>query len=169
MISSIAGDIIIRSWTADGPADIIIGVGDIILLFWFLVPTVLGAALVLWLHVRWKREARQEAEMIRAAQNIELGEGVTLLQGIRAFFGEDGYWGGCLSGQVVILAGFKYLSATMHVDVETRSIEVSSFKRVPHEAIVEAPEKCEYPEVAGWEERQVLLSEMVRAAKRPKT
>ena len=35
----------------------------------------------------------EEKRNVKLAKGLELGEGVTLLEGIQAYFGEDGHWG----------------------------------------------------------------------------
>lgn len=58
------------------------------------IVTVCGVGLVMLvgtiissITLRWERK-----RSIRLAKTAEIGEGVTLLRGIRACFGEDGFW-----------------------------------------------------------------------------
>ena len=56
------------------------------------------AALVRLDRIMDKRSER----LIPIAQEMELGEGVTLLQGVRAYLGDDGYWQA--KGNMVLLS-----------------------------------------------------------------
>lgn len=47
----------------------------------------------------------QDKLAIRRAKRAEIGEGVTLLQGIRACFGEDGFWSALTPELVYIYVG----------------------------------------------------------------
>lgn len=50
---------------------------------------------VLWVYiiVTERRDARREAEMLKFGREFQVGDGVTLIEGIRAYYGEDGRWG----------------------------------------------------------------------------
>lgn len=68
--------------------DIIIGTGDIILAVTFLLCAVFWVCLV----VAELRGLRLERAQIRAAQGVEIARGVTLFQGMQAYYGEEGTW-----------------------------------------------------------------------------
>lgn len=61
-------------------------------LFFALALTIIGAIIQWW----------EDKRTIRLAKKAEIGEGVTLLQGIRACFGGDGFWSALLPGLVYI-------------------------------------------------------------------
>ena len=58
----------------------------------------------IYLSIDERRRERRQAETYEAAQAFELAYGVTLPQGIQAFFGEEGYWLPS-SDYVLIVAG----------------------------------------------------------------
>lgn len=62
----------------------------------------LALALALIWSIIQKLEDRRT---IRLAKKAEIGEGVTLLQGIRACFGEDGFWSLFMPGLVYVYVG----------------------------------------------------------------
>ena len=74
--------------------------GDWIILGFFMI-VIVGW---IYLFIDSRRQKRREAEAYEAAQAFEIADGVTLPQGIQAFFGEEGYW---LPGSdyVLIVAG----------------------------------------------------------------
>lgn len=59
---------------------------------------------IVWIIIAEYLGAKRDEAMIRAAQNLELEEGVTLLQAVRAYYGEDGLWG-VAQGKVYAFAG----------------------------------------------------------------
>lgn len=94
-------------------------------------------------------DARREKAMIRAAQNLELVEGVTLLQAVRAYYGEDGQWG-VAQGKVFAFAGHSpSRRGDVRVNLETGEVMLY---RGGHEG--------------GKAESAALVKAMIQAAKR---
>lgn len=133
---------------------------------WFGLGDVLFYGMLLWAvlvmahacvseHV----DSRRREECIRAAQALEIGDGVTLLQGVQAYFGEEGLWFAPDDGLVCILAGTDALQAHLYAHVKTGRIEIINYNRMG------SPE--------NEEARQALVGLMVQAAKKqsacPKT
>lgn len=105
-------------------------------------------ASVVWIMIAEYLGAKRDKAMIRAAQNLELGEGVTLLQAIRAYYGEDGRWG-VAQGKVYAFAGHSP-SRRGDVRVNLKTGEVMLY-RDGHEG--------------GKAESAALVAAMIRAAK----
>lgn len=59
----------------------------------FLIVSIASVCIVEYVY------AKRDREKVRAAQNMELEEGITLFQAIRAYYGEDGLW---LAGHDVV-------------------------------------------------------------------
>ena len=116
--------------------DVIIGTGDIVLG----LILVLGAGVLLWLVWAERRESRREEKLIGAARELEIGEGVTLYEGIRACFGADGYWGAPEDSVYVIATAPDGAGATLRVCPELGQVEVYSFSRKSSTAWTDEPE-----------------------------
>lgn len=93
-------------------------------------------------------DARREKAMVRAAQNLELAEGITLLRAVRAYYGEDGRWGAA-QGLVYVFAGdSRSRRGDVRVNLDTG--EVMAYR-----------DGCEGDKA----ESEALVKAMVRAAK----
>ena len=100
----------------------LIGIGDIVLI----VIIVVFAAGVLYGLYRQRRNAALEQEQLEIAQSYELGDGVTLLQGVQAYFGEEGEWC-CFGKEVRLWVGDPIFAARViihEVDAETKRLEL---------------------------------------------
>ena len=106
--------------------DIVIGTGDLVLVLIIVLLVVLGVRVKL----EELRERRYKEEMLQAAQELEIGDGVTLLQGIQAYFGVDGLWSGPYRNGVCVRTKFMgYPKAGLRVYPETGQIEVLTFHK----------------------------------------
>ena len=98
------------------------------------------------------------ASIIRLAKKAEIGEGVTLLQGIRACFGEDGVWGISSYGLVSVHVG------------DPRLIFVVQVIRGPGKAYRLIPHISDHHhQWADIDERDVAFGIMVEAVKEQET
>lgn len=94
---------------------------------------------------------QRRSNMITSAQDMEIGEGVTLSQGIDAFFGYGSHWGLPEGNWVRVLAGIGRPTANLYVYPKTGEIKIR---------------RCETG--GDWEDergRDFLLGLMVQAAK----
>lgn len=98
----------------------------------FVVLGLLLAGGFLWEYL----DAKHEDDLIQAAQNADLGEGITLLQGVQAYFDDDGYWDVAWDDEVnddtiCLSAGDFFdghsLHATFKVNQETEQLDILTF------------------------------------------
>lgn len=140
MFSVLAGDIRVGRDVIIGTGDIVIG--GVILVGWLVSLCVLIAK---------NRRASREDKLIQAAESVELAAGVTLLEGVRAYFGEYGRWH-VNKGMVDITAGsWGHPYGNLRVHPETGKVEVFIFLREGYLENVNQP--------------KVLIGEMVRAVR----
>lgn len=102
-----------------------------------------------------ERDGRRCVDMIEAAQNMDIGEGVTLSQGVKALFGGETHWGMPDGDWVRVLAGMNRPAASLYVYPKTGEIKIL----VAHLD-------------GGWEDecrRDALLSLMVKVVKGQET
>lgn len=100
----------------------------------------------------------EEKQTVRLAKKAEIGEGVTLLQGIRACFGEDGVWGISSYGLVSVHVG------------DPRLIFVVQVIRGPGKAYRLIPHISDHHhQWADIDERDVAFGIMVEAVKEQET
>ena len=100
----------------------------------------------------------EDKRAIRLAKTAEIGEGVTLLQGIRACFGKDGFWS-------IFLPGLVYI----YVD-DPRLIFVVQVIRGPGGKYWLIPQISDHHyHWAGIDERDVAFGVMVEAVKEQET
>lgn len=123
------------------------GLGDVLFNGMLLAAVLLGV--YAWVSEYVDRKRREER--VRAAREFEIGDGVTLLRGVQAYFGEDGFWCARDDGTVMILAGTGERRACLALDPETESIRVISYNWQ------DSPENEAV--------RQALVGLMVQAAK----
>ena len=98
-----------------------------------------------------ERDTQRHWKTIEAAQNMDIGEGVTLSQGIKALFGGEAHWRMPEKGWVRVLAGMNRPAASLYVYPKTGEIKI----------LLAGSEK-------GWEDEQgrdILLGLMVKAVK----
>lgn len=119
----------------------------------FVVLGLLVAGVFLWIHL----EEKHQEELIQAAQNTELGEGVTLLQGVRAYFGDSGDWDIFGDDYTIYLdvgriSDGHVLSATFEVNEKTGQLDILTFVYDFHEV--------------SQDELYDLIDAMIQAAKR---
>ncbi|MDE6259995.1 MAG: hypothetical protein K2M42_03920 [Oscillospiraceae bacterium] len=91
----------------------------------FAVIGLLLAGGFLWEHL----DEKHEEKLIQAAQNAELGEGVTLRQGVQAYFGDFGDWN-VVNDTVYLEAGNldkHVLSATFQINEKTGQLDILTF------------------------------------------
>ena len=93
-----------------------------VLIWVFLLVMTLGTPAVVC--VAEELSSRREAAMIRTTQNKELGQGVTLLQGVRSCFGEEGQW--IVRGRWVdlLVSSLAVETKIVYVDRETSRLEL---------------------------------------------
>lgn len=109
----------------------------------------------LFMLLAGERDGRRRVDMVEAAQNMDIGEGVTLSQGVKALFGGETHWGMPDGDWVRVAAGMNCPAASLYVYPKTGEIK-----------ILMACSK------GGWEDergREALLKLMVKAAKGQKT
>lgn len=97
------------------------------------------------------RDGTRRVDAVESAQNMDIGEGVTLSQGLKAFFGGETHWMATDGKSVRVTAGMNRPAASLYVYPKTGEIE-----------ILTANSKD------GWEDergRDALLGLMVKAAK----
>lgn len=118
----------------------------------FLAGLFLGLVVVMVLIVlRLDWDGARRVDAIDAAQDMDIGEGVTLSEGLKAFFGGETHWMATDGKSVRVRAGMNRPAASLYVYPETGEIE-----------ILMANSKN------GWEDergRKALLELMVKAAK----
>ena len=140
MFGVLAGDIRVGR-------DVIIGTGDIVIGGVILV----GWVVALCALIVENYKTRREDKLIQAAESVELAAGVTLAEGIRAYFGEYGDWH-VKKGMVDISVGsWNRPYGNFRVNPETGKVEVFMFLREGY------PENLNQP--------KVLFGEMVRAVR----
>lgn len=71
-----------------------------------------------------ERDGRRCVDMIQAAQNMDIGEGVTLSQGIKALFGGETHWGMPNGDCVRALAGMNRPAASLYVYPKTGEVKI---------------------------------------------
>ena len=126
-----------------------IGSGEVILVV-FILGIVLLEVIV---EVSNRIDAKRRERLLQAAYNYDIGDGVTLLQGVRAYFGDEGDWY-VTSYTVYLFAGApggSYPKAMVTIDVESWTLEVPSF------------EPCNAP--GGVNQADTLVELMIQAAK----
>ena len=125
----LAGDIMIGK-------DVLIGTGDIVVVL--VLALLVGGGLLIWWSDR--RANRRTANLIQAARDLEISEGITLYEGIRACFGEDGLWVAPEDSVYVFAAALGGSSASLRVCPEMGQIEVYDFSRKRAETCESEPE-----------------------------
>lgn len=68
-----------------------------------------------------------ENKLVEAAQNVEIGDGVTLLQGIRAYCGESGDWYPEIDDdtvEVITIGDLNTVTFLLKVDLGTGNVEL---------------------------------------------
>ena len=130
--------------------------GDWILLgiFAFYVALSIGFA------ISGRLQKKREAEAYQAALAFELADGVTLLQGVRAFFGQEGYWlpsSGCV---LVLVRGWPGPSGYLRYEVRENRLDVLGYKLGQQEG----PEADPWADPLG--DPDTLAGLMVQAARR---
>lgn len=120
--SAIAADITVGN-------RVVFGTGDIILLIIALM-IVLCGLLGAWQNAR---DARRVKELILAAKSLDIGEGITLLDGIRAYYCDEGTWEGYLNKAQVIVYREDDGRARMRLDVnmDTKEMSICEYDRRP--------------------------------------
>lgn len=96
----------------------------------------------------------EDRRAIRRARTAEIGEGVTLLRGIRACFGEDGLWSVWMPGLVHVYVGDPRLIFVVEV--------IPGWGRT-YRAIPQLADQNHH--WAGMDERDVAFGVMVEAVK----
>ena len=138
----LAGDIIIGK-------DLIIGTGDSLIVALFLLMLITGVA-IFW-HDHWA-EKKYDDRLVREAKNTRIAEDVTLIEGIRAYFGVEGVWSKPFLNEVDILTTLDgWPRAGIRVVPTIGKVDVLTFRR-------EKP-----PE--GKNEPELLLGLMIQAAR----
>ena len=95
--------------------------GDILFLLVYWAFWICPFVIVLGLDYR---EMKWEEAQIRAARETELAEGVTVEQGIRAYYGTSGYWG-VRQGEASVYAGYPHAyTGVVCVNLETGEVTV---------------------------------------------
>ncbi len=138
-----SGDILIQMGAVS------IGSGEVILAVLILGIVLLGVTV----EVSNRIDAKRRERVLQAAYNYDIGEGVTLLQGVQAYFGNEGEWY-VTSYNVYLFAGApggSYPRAMVTIDMEAWTLRVSSF------------EPCYTPE--GVNQADTLVELMIQAAK----
>lgn len=92
----------------------------LIVLFALLVGGVL-----LWDHI----DDKHDEKLLQTAQNVDIGDGVTLIEGLRAFCGSsiDWYIRENDTVEVVALGAENAVSATLKVNIKTGDVDVLEF------------------------------------------
>lgn len=81
-------------------------------------------ALWIYLFIDNRRQKRLEAEAYEAAQAFEIADGVTLPQGIQAFFGEEGYWLPSSDRVLIVAGGWPEQSAYLRYEAKEDRVKV---------------------------------------------
>ncbi len=139
----VSGDILIRM------GDVLIGGGDILIL------AVLLGFVLLWAAgtVSERACARRDERVLQAAHAYDIGEGVTLRQGVEAYFGGEGDWYVTCSTVYLFAAApdGRYPQAAVLIDLESWTLEVFKFEP--------------YFTREGINRADALLGTLIRAAK----
>lgn len=96
--------------------------------------------------------AEHEDKLVEAAQNVEIGDGVTLLQGIQAYCGVPGFWNGDADDDTVRVSAtgeINHVGFLLAVDLETVYVELI---------------ECESEPIV-YSSAEELLADMIQAAK----
>lgn len=114
--------------------------GDWILLgiFAFYVALSIGFA------ISGRLQKKREAEAYEAAQAFELADGVTLPQGIQAFFGEEGYWLPSTHYVLVLVGYWPEKSAYLRYETKENRLNVLSYRLGRQEGPGADPEEDPY-------------------------
>lgn len=81
-------------------------------------------ALRIYLSIDNRRQEQRKAETCKAAQAFELADGVTLPQGIQAFFGEEGYWLPSSDHVLIVAGGWPEHSAYLRYVAKENQVKV---------------------------------------------
>lgn len=74
-------------------------------------------------------DGRHDEELLKTVQNSDIGDGITLIRGLRAFCGTSGDWyiRGNDTVEVVALGVENAVTATLKADVKTGDIDILEF------------------------------------------
>ena len=111
-------------------------------------------ALAIFVYFSNRRNSERNAKLTERVQNLDIGEGVTLLEGIRARSGEDGFW--------VAAAG---KIANVSVDEPLMSIIVREFREGGEAPRYEFEIHRGGEDMSAPEKRDEVFRDLVRAAK----
>lgn len=127
--------------------NIVVGTGDIVMLLVIVALFTLNT-LVAW---RYRSNDRLTTQLIERAKDLDIGEDISLLEGLWAYFGDDGEWGEPYGGVVPVMVGEDGDRAGLFVTPEKKKVEVLYFK-------------CNGVYMKDTE-REILLQQMVAAAR----
>lgn len=113
-------------------------------------------AVKLWVDYSNRKCAERDARLTELVQNLDIGEGVTLLEGLQASFGGEMFW--CAAQDIVSVYANRPPLPALSIYVQVFETEGDALR-------YEFEVRCGGRDMSGPEERSALFGDLIRTAK----